>query len=1130
MPRKDFLRDIAEAAVPGRFSRIVNIRAGECDDSISFTLTAPDLNLALEFQAIVSGCHGYPKSHSFLVFSTSEGCPPEVTTALENGVPLFAGSTVHKLLTNIEDLITHSATDPPVSNHSDKPEDDFDDDESMVDDGEFGWESDNEDNLPPPVHQQIGLKEMIRRDLRVVKEAGFKVGYWGSDIGMIIVSVSCRISKLGISKEAMSAWGVEPTEYLVLLIRYAPHYADLQTVLEANDLKNTLLHMHVGLCDSYKPSFHSAIERLLESRTRTLSETATSDNTMCGQIMKPLFIGRSLDSLLNEQLLGIIKLRIQNAFSWTMAEHFFQTTQGMISSASDATSEVYRRRDRATPTSAFLAVDHVAELDRDPSRMSLPLVAMQFTLRHFTKCTEFCLVCHCKTGDTFEALKPYVCSNELCLYQYMALGMGPNIEYEINSQPSVVDLLISLAYARASSGLLQDFPTGLRLRVPAKLLDQTTDGKPAEHPGALLYKEGLLLNSIRLPSSVRTGDWIVFARADHGRDWHCRVTQILGPQKWLISHPISRGKPVASEALDGPLRGPKLVNFVVYDTNMDDLDIAQKQRMLSILLSELPTLEDMTTFVRSHAGLKALSSWEDMISPAGVNIIRWILASNRSLIRRDDNEPQHQVSGMDDYIQFQLVQAAADKEQRFLNAVNSILESQDPAPDHPTLFAWHGSPVSNWHSILREGLHFNFVANGRAHGNGIYMSNYFRASLMYTGPTSDSSIKWPESRMKLVTVVALNEIVNAPNQFVSCSPYYVVQHLDWIQPRYLFVQIEEAKKPEAALPTDTVAAAEPRQNVQADSMSQASNSGGDNIIYYQQDKRFPVIGPDEQPIQIPISVFSANRRDYLRTVAQKDAGGTESEEDGTDDDNYSVMTAVSDLELLFSDDEKAPEAPGTPMQREDVPDHDYSKTDSQPGTMEAKSLPVPAPPKYATSTATMALQHHLNATIKTQNKVPPHELGWSVDLNAITSVYQWIVEMHSFDPDLPLAKDLEAANMKSIVLEVRFPPQFPNDPPLVRVMRPRFLPFAAGGGGHVVAGGAMCMELLTHSGWLPTVSIESVLLQVRMALTSTEPRPARLDFRTGLKTYTVHEAVESYRRVAAAHGWKISEDTEELIW
>lgn len=55
MPRKDFLRDLEQAVAPGRFPCISNIRAGECDGSISFTFTEPKKSLMLELQAIVSG-------------------------------------------------------------------------------------------------------------------------------------------------------------------------------------------------------------------------------------------------------------------------------------------------------------------------------------------------------------------------------------------------------------------------------------------------------------------------------------------------------------------------------------------------------------------------------------------------------------------------------------------------------------------------------------------------------------------------------------------------------------------------------------------------------------------------------------------------------------------------------------------------------------------------------------------------------------------------------------------------------------------------------------------------------------------------------------------------------------------
>ena len=173
-----------------------------------------------------------------------------------------------------------------------------------------------------------------------------------------------------------------------------------------------------------------------------------------------------------------------------------------------------------------------------------------------------------------------------------------------------------------------------------------------------------------------------------------------------------------------------------------------------------------------------------------------------------------------------------------------------------------------------------------------------------------------------------------------------------------------------------------------------------------------------------------------------------------------------------------------------------------------------------------------------QEQTPPDELGWYIDPQLINNPYQWIVELHSFELSLPLGQDLQKAGLQSVILEMRFPQDFPMSPPFVRVIRPRFLEFNAGGGGHVTMGGALCMELLTGSGWLPTFSIENVLLSIRLALCSVDPKPARLamsgswlgssSVRGG--DYSVQEAVAAYIRACRAHGWEVPKDFEAMAW
>ncbi len=204
-------------------------------------------------------------------------------------------------------------------------------------------------------------------------------------------------------------------------------------------------------------------------------------------------------------------------------------------------------------------------------------------------------------------------------------------------------------------------------------------------------------------------------------------------------------------------------------------------------------------------------------------------------------------------------------------------------------------------------------------------------------------------------------------------------------------------------------------------------------------------------------------------------------------------------------------------------------TDYVPGTLDYSTLPMLQMPSWAETAATKRLMKDFKDVIQIQNKEPLHELGWHIDEEHIDNMYQWIVELHSFDPTLPLAQDMKKKDVKSIVLELRFGKDYPMSPPFVRVIRPRFLGFQQGGGGHVTAGGAMCMQLLTNDGWSAVSSIESVLLQVRMAMSSLDPKPARLQS-GGPMDYGVGEAVEAYIRACNMHGWTVPTGFREMAY
>ena len=62
------------------------------------------------------------------------------------------------------------------------------------------------------------------------------------------------------------------------------------------------------------------------------------------------------------------------------------------------------------------------------------------------------------------------------------------------------------------------------------------------------------------------------------------------------------------------------------------------------------------------------------------------------------------------------------------------------------------------------------------------------------------------------------------------------------------------------------------------------------------------------------------------------------------------------------------------------------------------------------------------------------------------------------------------------------------------------------------------MELLTRSAWIPTCSLESVLVSILMDMEAGE---ARLDARrmTSMGEYSISEARSAFQRAAYTHGW-----------
>lgn len=361
-------------------------------------------------------------------------------------------------------------------------------------------------------------------------------------------------------------------------------------------------------------------------------------------------------------------------------------------------------------------------------QVSLPLIAMQFTLRYLVKCTDYCMICHERVTGNFEALKPYVCDKPLCLFQYMNLGLGPSIDHEILNQEYVVDLLISFCFASLhydvsrSKPSIRELPIGLSLQVPRI--------QPPQREGFLASSHDLVLdNPLKVEISWKDAtarivdellidqrgldrnQWVVIHTLHYSHPsipalhvlHHAQIEQ-----RWESTlklhvvarqpHPLSVTACERIQPWDWDKMGLVMGELVLCDQSLDDLQkLEEKVFSLKLLLSTLPSVREMRTYLMQNRHHQ-LTQWR-RIPPSAMKLLRWIIASNRSYIIQLDggtdkgaspditnsgntDRSQEKISGVDGWIQFRFAQGSPEKEALFFKALEQV-------PHSPrTILAW----------------------------------------------------------------------------------------------------------------------------------------------------------------------------------------------------------------------------------------------------------------------------------------------------------------------------------------------------------------------------------------------------------------------------------------------------------
>eukprot|EP01006_Ploeotia_vitrea_P023148 TRINITY_DN55592_c0_g1_i1.p1 TRINITY_DN55592_c0_g1~~TRINITY_DN55592_c0_g1_i1.p1 ORF type:complete len:747 (-),score=123.88 TRINITY_DN55592_c0_g1_i1:118-2169(-) len=180
----------------------------------------------------------------------------------------------------------------------------------------------------------------------------------------------------------------------------------------------------------------------------------------------------------------------------------------------------------------------------------------------------------------------------------------------------------------------------------------------------------------------------------------------------------------------------------------------------------------------------------DAKEPLAYPLLQWIVTSNRSHLVKLKDETQ--LKTMSTHHQYLLVTEPPEKQKRF-----SELKAK-----YGSKFAFHGSPIENWHAILRDGLKnassTKLQLHGAAHGAGIYLAPQASTSYGYankggtaipkkfanqSGGTDILGMKFLDESQMLC--MALCEVIN--HDIKDCGWAWVAPQADYVSTRFLFV-------------------------------------------------------------------------------------------------------------------------------------------------------------------------------------------------------------------------------------------------------------------------------------------------------------------------------------------------------
>jgi len=194
------------------------------------------------------------------------------------------------------------------------------------------------------------------------------------------------------------------------------------------------------------------------------------------------------------------------------------------------------------------------------------------------------------------------------------------------------------------------------------------------------------------------------------------------------------------------------------------------------ILSRFPSVEAMSQ-AKDFTDMKKRM---DKAHEHAYSVLQWIITSNRSHVVKMQHDKQ--IKSMVTPHQYLLLSAPPEKEAKFRHLREQF----------GSCFAFHGSSIENWHSILRQGLKnasgTKLQMNGAAYGSGIYLSPHAATSFGYcrfygTVPVNQGGNRFLDSTN--MSCIAICEVIN--KDIKKSGSIWVMPHEDYVVTRFFFV-------------------------------------------------------------------------------------------------------------------------------------------------------------------------------------------------------------------------------------------------------------------------------------------------------------------------------------------------------